>query len=166
MSNISIQDQLLSLRYMSPAGLRAKYHEVFGEPSRSGNRDFLTKRIAWRIQSLAEGTLSQRARQRAAELARDADVRTTVPRVAKTPVPTAAPIAVHSAAVQPSKRLPMPGAAITRDYRGRTIVVTVLPKGFEFEGRVYRSLSAVAKAVTGAHWNGYLFFGLSKEAEV
>jgi hypothetical protein len=49
---------------------------------------------------------------------------------------------------------------LARQYRGRLIEVTVLPKGFEWEGRVFRSLSAVAQAVTGAHWNGHLFFGL------
>ena len=62
--------------------------------------------------------------------------------------------------VQTDDRLPMPGALLTRDYRGRTIRVRVLPKGFDYEGTVYRSLSAVAQAVTGAHWNGYLFFGI------
>ena len=58
-------------------------------------------------------------------------------------------------------RLPIPGTVLTRKYRGRLIEVTVLPKGFEWEGEVYRSLSAVAKAVTGSHWNGFLFFGLN-----
>jgi hypothetical protein len=56
----------------------------------------------------------------------------------------------------------MPGAVLTREYRGRTIAVTVLDEGFECEGTVYRSLTAVAKAVTGSHWNGYLFFGIAK----
>jgi len=59
-----------------------------------------------------------------------------------------------------NNRLPMPGAMLTRQYRGQTIQVMVLPNGFEYEGQIYRSLSAVAKAVTGSHWNGYGFFGL------
>jgi hypothetical protein len=67
-------------------------------------------------------------------------------------------------AVAADDRLPMPGALLTREYRGRTIRVRVLPKGFDFEGTIYRSLSAVAKVVTGAHWNGYLFFGIEKPA--
>ena len=58
-------------------------------------------------------------------------------------------------------RLPVPGTVLTRTYRGRRVAVQVLPSGFEYEGRVYRSLSAVAKAVTGSHWNGHLFFGLT-----
>jgi hypothetical protein len=58
-------------------------------------------------------------------------------------------------------RLPRPGEILRRPYRDREILVRVLEAGFEFEGRRYRSLSAVAQAVTGAHWNGWLFFGLS-----
>jgi hypothetical protein len=61
--------EIAALRRMTPAQLRDKYLAVFGEPSRSGNKDFLFKRLAWRIQSLTEGTLSERARLRAAELA-------------------------------------------------------------------------------------------------
>src|SRR3954467_2564281 len=79
----SIEQTVAALRRMTPAQLRAKYLEVFGEPTRSGNKEFLFKRLAWRIQSLAEGTLSDRARRRAEELARDADVRTTLPRPPK-----------------------------------------------------------------------------------
>ena len=56
--------------------------------------------------------------------------------------------------------LPMPGTVLTRPYKGRTITATVLDDGFEYEGEVYRSLSAVAKAVTGSHWSGNYFFGL------
>ena len=51
---------------------------------------------------------------------------------------------------------------LTREYRGRTITVTVLEDGFEHDGTIYHSLSAVAKAVTGSHWNGRLFFNLGK----
>ena len=58
-------------------------------------------------------------------------------------------------------RLPMPGTVLTREYRGQRLRVTVLASGFEYEGRVFRSLSAVARDVTGATWNGYLFFGLT-----
>ena len=77
---LDIGKQIAVLRQMTVRELREKYEEVFGEPTRAGNKDFLFKRIAWRLQSLAEGDLSERARQRAAELARDADLRTTEPR--------------------------------------------------------------------------------------
>ena len=62
-------------------------------------------------------------------------------------------------------RLPLPGTIITRPYKGETLQVRVLPKGFEYQGDVYKSLSAVAKAITGTHCNGYLFFRLGKEGE-
>src|SRR5947199_6119038 len=79
----SLEQTLAALSQMTASQLRDKYLQVFGEPSRSGNKDFLAKRIAWRIQSLAEGGLSERARRRAEELARDADIRTTLPRPPK-----------------------------------------------------------------------------------
>jgi hypothetical protein len=52
----------------------------------------------------------------------------------------------------------MPGTLLTREYKGQTIQVMVLDNGFEYEGQVYRSLSRIAKLVTGSHWNGYGFF--------
>src|SRR5947209_20593167 len=60
--------------------LRARYAELFGEPTRAGNKTWLIKRLAWRLQALAEGDLSVRARRQAAELAQDADLRLTPPR--------------------------------------------------------------------------------------
>ena len=60
-------------------------------------------------------------------------------------------------------RLPRPGDVLSRRYKGRDVTVRVLESGFEFEGRRFRSLTAVAKAVTGAHWNGLLFFGLVRQ---
>jgi hypothetical protein len=161
--NQNVHAQVAALRGMTPAQLRDKYMEVFGEATRTGNREFLYKRLAWRIQSQAEGTLSERARQRASELARDADIRMTMPRTPPT-TPGATPRVV-AAPVGGASRLPMPGAILTRKYRGRMIEVTVLPKGFDYEGQVYRSLSAVAQVVTGSHWNGHLFFGLKGEGE-
>ena len=60
-------------------------------------------------------------------------------------------------------RLPRPGTILTRRYKGRTLQVEVLEQGFAFEGRTYRSLSAVAKAVTGSHCSGHFFFGLTEK---
>ena len=61
-----------------------------------------------------------------------------------------------------ASNLPLAGACLRRPYKGRDIVVRVLPRGFEYEGAIYRTLSAVAKAVTGTHWNGYHFFNLKR----
>jgi hypothetical protein len=164
-SKQSVPQQLAALSGMGVTQLRARYLEVFGEPSRSGNKDYLSKKVAWRLQSLAEGGLSERAKRRAEELARDADVRTTVPRPPKTTVGAAARTVVLAApsSADGRDRLPIPGTVLTRTYRGTHVAVTVLAGDrFEYAGQTYRSLSAVAKAVTGSHWNGYLFFGLTK----
>jgi len=167
---LNVGQQLSRLKRMHPSELREQYADVFGEASRSGNKDFLIKRIIWRMQSEEQGSLSERARHRATELARDADVRLRPPDRS----PDRPPDRCHdddertdttmSEAEAHDPRLPMPGALLTRKYKGRTINVRVLPKGFEYEGEMYRSLSAVARAVTGSHWNGYLFFNVPKEA--
>jgi hypothetical protein len=134
--------------------LRAKYAQVFGEETRVGNKAWLVKRIIWRLQALAEGDLSERARRRAAELAQDADLRLIPPRPAKT---TSVSKNGKTSALRDG-RLPLPGTILTRWYKGQTLRVQVLRHGFEYEGQVYKSLSAVAKAVTGSHTNGFLFF--------
>ncbi len=155
---MNISKEIATLGRMTVTQLRARHIEVFGEPTRSGHKQYLVKRIAWRLQANAYGDLSARARQRAEELANDSDLRTTAPKGQYADGP-----ATKSIAVQPfnhDPRVPMPGAILRRQHKGREIVVRVLAKGFEWEGEVYRSLSAVAKAVTGTHWNGYHFFNL------
>src|SRR5947207_10334213 len=69
------------LQRLTMQELRVRYTELFGETTSAKNRAWLLRRVAWRLQALAEGDLSERARQRAAELASDADLRTTVPRL-------------------------------------------------------------------------------------
>lgn len=161
---LNVGQKVSELRRMTVGELRREYTEVFGEQTRSYHKEFLIRRIAWRIQANAEGGLSERARKRALEIADDADLRTRAPGPARF-VTAVAPadagrVVIGRIEARADDRLPMPGALLTREYRGRTIRVRVLPKGFDYEGTVYRSLSAVAQAVTGAHWNGYLFFGI------
>ena len=158
---MNVAKELAALERMTVRDLRVRFAEVFGEETRAGNKAWLVKRIAWRIQSNAEGDLSERARQRAAELARDADVRLTAPK--------AKPVHAESRSVtvgvisKAEHRLPLPGTVITREYKGRKLQVTVLPKGFEYEGEVFKSLSSVAKTITGQHCNGFHFFRMNKE---
>lgn len=156
----SIARQVEALGDMTVAELREKYAEVFGEETRSRHKGFLRKRITWRLQAREEGGLSERARRRSEELANEADLRLLAPKGAsgKTEVRPFTP--------SQDRRLPMPGAVLTREYKGRTISVTVLDEGFEYEGEVYRSLTAVAKAITGTHWNGFHFFGLGKRGSI
>ena len=154
--NAGIAKQVEALEGMTVAELRERYAEVFGEQTRSSHKQFLCKRICWRLQANEEGGLSERARRRAEELANDADLRLLAP---------AARTVTRPFKPSHDRRLPMPGAVLTRQYRGQTIAVTVLDEGFEFQGTVYRSLTAVAKVVTGSHWNGLLFFGLAGKGD-
>lgn len=158
---MNVGKEIADLRSMNVRQLRDKYRDVFGETAQTGNKGFLFKRIIWRVQSLAEGDLSERARKRAAEIACDADIRTTVPRPPKVSAGAEARTLTVPARLSDG-RLPMPGTILARPYRGRTYEVTVLPDGFEYDGQVYRTLSAVAKKITGSHWNGYGFFGLAR----
>jgi hypothetical protein len=165
---LNIDKEVKTLKSMCIVDLREKYREVFGENPRSSHKDFLIKRIAWRIQALAYGGLSERARQRAEELANDADLRIRAPKGFYKPEAASEAsecTTVRSFSPSHDRRLPMPGAALTREYQGETIRVTVLDKGFEYNGEIYRSLTAVTKAITGSHWNGYLFFNLGKKGD-
>ena len=160
----AIDKVVRDLSRMTVAHLRDRYGEVFGEAARSFNKQHLIKRIAWRLQALREGDLSERARQRARELANDADLRIRPP-AAPAETSSNGGTATSTFRVEADGGLPMPGALLTRKYKGRTIQVRVLERGFEFGGEVYRSLSAVAKAVTGSHWNGRLFFDLPRSGQ-
>jgi hypothetical protein len=77
---LNVEKEVAALQRMTVNELRERYREVFGEESRSRNKQFLWKRIAWRTQALEEGGLSERARRRAMELAKDADIRIRPPR--------------------------------------------------------------------------------------
>jgi hypothetical protein len=158
---MNIAEEIRKLPRMTVGQLRTRYEEVFGETTRSCNKTYLWRRIAWRIQEKAEGGLSERARRRAEELADESDLRTRLPREAFGAVPVPRGRVMTVPMPPPADgRLPTPGSVLRREYRGRVLEVIVLEKGFEFDGKVYRSLSAVAKAVTGSHWNGFSFFGL------
>ena len=158
----NLAHELARLPRLGVTDLRRRYADLFGETIRTGNKAWLVKRLAWRLQALAEGDLSERARQRAAELAHDADLRLSPPRPRST-VPVAA---ADRPARRPGKRnhrLPPAGTILTRLYKGTTLHVRVLEQGFVYEGTIYPSLSAVAKAITGSHCSGYRFFRLVPE---
>ena len=160
----SITREIAALSHMTVTELRSKHIEVFGERTKSGHKEYLVRRIAWRIQANAWGDLSERAKLRAGELANDADLRVVAPKIQAA---TASHALTRQTAVtfNHDSRLPMPGAILRRKYKDRELVVQVLPRGFEWEGTVYPTLSAVAKAVTGSHWNGYRFFNLNQNGD-
>lgn len=160
--SVNVAKEQAALERMRVPELRLKYEEVFREACRSNHKEWLVKRILWRLQANAEGDLSERARRRAEELANDADLRLKAPVEKKVTTPVIAVKKPAPAVTRPhDDRIPMPGSVITRDYKGRSLRVTVLAEGFEWDGEVYPSLSAVAKAITGTHTNGFLFFGLA-----
>lgn len=158
--HINVGKEVAALKRMTNKQLRARYAEVFGEETNANNHAWLVKRIAWRVQSLAEGDLSDRARRRATELANDADVRLSPPKAKLSSPGTTDSSKTAVLRLKGDDRLPLPGTILTRDYKGETLQVRVLPHGFEFEGDVFKSLSAVAKKITGQHCNGYYFFRL------
>lgn len=155
---LNIEKELATMRQMTVDELRRKYAEVFGEQTPGRHKEWLIKRIAWRMQANAEGGLSERARRRAMELANDADLRVTMPRRPK--ISELSETVTKRVRIDGNNRLPLPGTVLQRDYKGRLVRVKVLASGFEFEGERYKSLTAVAKAITGKHWNGFHFFNL------
>jgi hypothetical protein len=153
---LNIVNEVAALQRLSVGQLRQRFAEQLGEATAASNRTWLVKHIAWRMQALTEGDLSERARRRAAELARDADLRLNPPPCKATatthpPEPVSIPTPVDH-------RLPPPGTILTRPYKGQLVQVQVLTEDFAYAGQVYASLSAVAKAITGSHCNGFLFF--------
>jgi hypothetical protein len=164
-TTLNMTREVAGLKRMMVKELRGRYAEVFGETTRSGNKDWLWKRIAWRMQANAEGGLEERARRigaRAEELATDADLRMRWPVDGPQPSPPSSTV-MHKIDFDRNAGELMAGTVLTRPYKGRMVEVKVVdPHGrFECEGEVYRSLSAVAKAVTGSHWSGHRFFGLT-----
>ena|SRR6266436_6578843 len=159
----SVTDEILALQKMTVGELRVRWRELYGEDTRSCNRVYLWRRLAWRVQELAYGGLSERAKARIAELSKDDDLRMLPPRYWQPPAGKAGHLAQETPR-QPLRdpRLPKPGSTLSRRYRGNEIRVLVLENGFEYEGRHYASLSALAREVTGQRWNGLLFFGLTK----
>jgi hypothetical protein len=151
--NVSLWREIDGLRYRTVGELRVKYLEVFRQESRSNHKQFLVRRIAWRLQANAEGDLSERARERAVLVAQEAEVRIRPPQS----------FLKQLAHGNRDARLPGAGTQLTRQFQGQAISVEVLEKGFRYREKVYRSLSAVARHVTGVQWNGFAFFNLDGE---
>lgn len=152
-----IAAEIARLENMTVTKLAEKFETLIGEKCRSRNKRYLIRRIAWRLQANAEGGLSERALKRAAELALDSEVRVTPPKQSKGPLVVVTD--VRSTPVR-DDRLPPPGSMLHREYKGEPIRVLVLEDAFEYEGQRFKSLTAVANAITGSHVNGFQFFKL------
>ena len=162
--NAQLQRELVELRKLKIKALKARYRELFGEESPSSNYIHLFRRIAWRLQALSEGELSQRARDRAETLAADVDLRLRAPKKFWREFADSSRSQI-SAGAQRDPRLPPAGTTLERQYGDQTIRVTVLDDGFECQGKRYDSLSAIASSVSGTRWNGFAFFRLRKQAQ-
>ena len=164
--SVDVHQELATLETMTLRELQARYARLFGHPTRGRHRGSLIRRILWRLQALAEGDLSQRARRRADELANDADLRLHPPRITRDR-PSVDPAGKRRPAGARRHRtaLPGPGTVLTRVYKGGLVEVTVLADGIDYGGARFATLSAVAKHVTGSHWNGFHFFGLSTKGK-
>ena len=151
----AVAARLRALEGMTYGGLRVEWRRLYrAHPPQRVARDLLAQRVArdllvlgvaWKVQEQAYGGLGAATKRRLADLAKtmeqDGDLARR--RVARL----------------------KPGARLVREWRGQTHTVIVLEDGFEWQGKRWRSLSAIAREITGAHWSGPRFFGLNGKAE-
>jgi len=148
---------IMELKEKSLDELEAKYEELFpGQQAPSNNKIFLWRKIAYRIQELEYGGISSETQSKIQQLLQQYD---PINNKALRPdnIPKDQP---KKSGISRDKRLPIPGTVITKEYKGISLQVKVLKLGFEYNSKIYKTLTAIAKEVTGAHWNGYLFFNL------
>ena len=143
MSN-SVLAQIGALKSMPVTGLKARWRELFDTEAPPYNRRFLESRLAYRIQELAYGGLKPETLERLAALAEQGDGKAT--RRARW-----------------AQERPIAGTRLIREWQGIEHSVTVRDDGYEYQGRPYKSLSAIARLITGTRWNGWTFFGLKNQ---
>jgi hypothetical protein len=140
--------QIAALEHLSMADLQARWRELIGTEPPRYNREFLIRRLAYRMQELVYGGLRQAARAGMVQLLAQAGCD-------------------ELGSLRPSKQTgrgrresPVAGTRLIREWNGQPHEVTAVPGGFAYRGRRYRSLTAIAELITGTHWNGPSFFGL------
>jgi hypothetical protein len=138
----SVVAQLTALRKMSVVELKQRWETLFGTPAPNNSRSYLEVRLGNRIQELMLGGLSRDTRRVLDLLVKELEGKNT------------------RKAIMTDPRKPVPGTRLLREWAGAEHSVTVLRDGFDWQGRKFKSLSAVARAITGTQWNGYRFFGL------
>jgi hypothetical protein len=141
----AVEQEVAVLGGLPVDALRERWAQLFGgPPPKSLRREFLIKACAYQIQVKAFGGLSVATRRRLKAIAEGARTGEAVP-------------------ISGSLRI-KPGTRLVRAWGGKVHTVTAVPKGFEYQGQRYRSLSAIAKAITGTSWNGRVFFGVNQPA--
>ena len=146
-----IADEIEELRGMKVAQLVDRYAELFGKPPRVKNREHLWKRCAWKLQERRLGGLSEVAKRRLEKLIAEIDL----------PLPDHTRTASGFLRKPRRRDDPAPGAVLVRKWHSQEIRVLVREDGYECNGELFRSLTAVARAILGSKWNGRLFFGLT-----
>jgi Protein of unknown function (DUF2924) len=141
-SDASVVAQLAALRKMSVGELKQRWEALFAMPAPNNSRSYLEVRLGNRIQELMLGGLSRDTRRVLDLLVKELEGKNT------------------RKAIMTDPRKPIPGTRLLREWDGAEHSVTVLRDGFDWQGRKFKSLSAVARAITGTQWNGYRFFGL------
>ena len=139
--------QLAALQRLSVNELKVKWEDFFASAAPNNSRAFLEVRIAGRIQELTYGGLSRDTRRALDLLADEVEGKKVRKSVISDP------------------RNPVIGTRLVREWDGAEHVITVLKDGFDWQGRRYKSLSAVARDITGTQWNGYRFFGLRERKD-
>jgi hypothetical protein len=147
----SVLTQIARLQTLTHEELKERWRELYGAPPPPvWNRPFLLRRLAYRIQELAFGGLPEETRQELERIAEE-DAKARPARKKK------------AASSRGKGNLPVVGTRLVRRWQTRDYEVIVVLGGYEFEGTRYGSLSAIAKKITGTHWNGRAFFGLKSK---
>ena len=141
----SVLAQLAALKGLPTPDLKRRWRELFDTEPPPFNRAFLQTRLGYRIQELAYGGLKPETIERLEALAEDLDGGDPAKRR------------------RPAKDRPIVGTRLIREWQGVEHCVTVRDEGYEYQGRPYQSLSAIARAITGTRWNGWVFFGLKNQ---
>lgn len=142
----TITSQILELRSHTVEALRQRWRDLFGIEPSVNSRRALEDRLAYRIQELAFGGLSAQTKKRLEAIGNELDGGKSDVRKVR------------------SDRIPTPGTRLVREWKGIEHTVTVMRDGFEYQGQPYRSLSPIAKRITGTSWSGFVFFGLKSPA--
>ena len=141
----SVLAQVAALKTTSTPDLKQQWRQLFGSEPPPFSRPYLQSRLAFRVQELAFGGLRPETVTRLESLGEQLDGGNAALRRLR------------------ADHRPLVGTKLVRQYQGVEHIVTVLADGFEYDGRPYRSLSAIARCITGTRWNGLVFFGLRSQ---
>src|SRR6266852_8853380 len=140
----SVLAQIAAFKSMDAKALKARWRELFDTEPPPYNRRFLESRLAYRVQELAYGGLKPETVERLAALADEVGGKA-------------------AKRARSAHDRPIAGTRLIRDWQGVEHSVTVRDDGYEYRGRPYKSLSAIARLITGTRWNGWIFFGLKSQ---